>query len=114
MKQVMERTVWIKACSVSDLAIGEIIEVPSAPLRIALYRLDDGFYATQNTCTHAVASLADGYLDNDLVECPLHAAKFCVRTGAVMSLPATKALAIFPVRVEDDDVYVGLADVADA
>ncbi len=99
---------WIKACAVEELPIGEAVAVAAAPSPIALYHIEGGFYATQNTCTHAVATLSDGYLEDGLIECPLHAARFCVKTGAAKSYPATQKLAVYPVRVEDGAVYIGL------
>jgi nitrite reductase/ring-hydroxylating ferredoxin subunit len=102
---------WIRAGSVEDIAIGDVVAVSAAPSPIALYRLSDGFYATQDTCTHAVASLSDGYLEDDMIECPLHAARFCVRTGAAKSYPAVKPLTVYPVRIEDQDVFVGFEEV---
>ena len=98
---------WIKACAVDEIAIGDVVAVHAGPTPAALYRLSDGFFATQDTCTHAVASLSDGYLEDDMIECPLHAARFCVRTGAARSHPAVIPLAVYPVRIEGRDIFVG-------
>ena len=78
---------------------------------IAIYRVGDDFYATEATCTHMDSCLTEGYLDGDQVECSLHMARFCVRTGKALTLPATVALRTFKVEVEDDAVFVeGPAD----
>lgn len=63
-------------------------------------------YATHDMCTHEDASLADGFIDGECIECPLHQAMFHIPTGAIRSLPATKALRIYPVRVTGGDVHV--------
>jgi nitrite reductase/ring-hydroxylating ferredoxin subunit len=102
---------WIKAGSVNDIAVGDVVTFSGTPSPVALYRLEDGFYATQDTCTHAVASLSDGYLEGDEIECPLHAGRFCVRTGAAKGFPADTPLAVYPVRVEGQDIFVGFEDV---
>jgi nitrite reductase/ring-hydroxylating ferredoxin subunit len=62
----------------------------------------------QDTCTHGEWALSDGYLEGDVIECTLHFAKFCVRTGKVKALPASKALRVFPVKVEKDSIFVDL------
>ena len=102
---------WIVACDADALEEDEVIRVDSPVGPIAVYRLQDGYYATQNTCTHArEASMADGFVENGTIECPLHAAKFCIRSGQARTLPATEALATYPVKIEDGKVLVGLPE----
>lgn len=57
-----------------------------------------------DVCTHAYALLSDGWLDGYEIECPLHGARFDVRTGAALTSPAETALATYPVRVAGDAV----------
>ena len=64
------------------------------------------FFATDDTCTHAKFSLADGYIEGDEVVCALHEARFCLRTGRVLSPPATVALRTYPVRIEGGEVFI--------
>ena len=74
---------------------------------IALLRdEDDSVYALNNTCTHEVASLAEGWVEDGKVECPLHASKFCLRTGAVEGLPATRSTVAHRVELRDGEVYL--------
>ena len=56
--------------------------------------------------THAYARLSDGWLDGITIECPLHAARFDIRTGAVLDPPATEDLKTYPVRIVGDDIQV--------
>jgi nitrite reductase/ring-hydroxylating ferredoxin subunit len=88
---------------------------PDCPLRvrigeheIAIYLFDGEVYATDDICTHAYASLADGLIDGDTVECPLHGACFNFRTGQALREPATLDLRTYSVRVEDGSVMIGL------
>ena len=74
--------------------------------RIALYNVDGEFFATDDTCSHEEASLSEGFLFDDIVECPLHGAAFCVRTGEVEAFPAVVGVDTFAVRVVDDAVQV--------
>ena len=103
----------IRACGVDDLAVGEIMRVDAGDEAIALYRLADGFFATTDTCTHAVASLSDGYLEDDTIECPLHMGRFCVRTGRPKGLPASAPLPTYRVEIADADVFITLETADD-
>jgi len=97
----------VKACKTSDVKPGGAIRVNHKP-PIAVYRLNDGFYATDDTCTHAEASLAAGDVDLEecAVECPYHGSFFDIKTGHVLSLPASKPLKTYPVKVVEDEVFV--------
>jgi 3-phenylpropionate/trans-cinnamate dioxygenase ferredoxin subunit len=78
--------------------------------RIALVRLDDGFYAIGDRCTHQDISLSEGEVlcSDGEIECWKHGSTFDVRTGEPQSLPATKPVPVYEVRVEDGDVKVVL------
>jgi naphthalene 1,2-dioxygenase ferredoxin component len=103
-----DQTGWARVASRSELAPGEVLGVEVAGRSIALYDVDGNIFATDNICTHAYARLSDGWLDGDLIECPLHAARFDVRTGKVLDPPATVDLKTYPVRVVDDEIQVRL------
>jgi 3-phenylpropionate/trans-cinnamate dioxygenase ferredoxin subunit len=98
---------WVKACKVADLKPGEALRLNLKP-PIAIFRLNDGFYATADTCSHAEASLAAGDIDLEecTVECPYHASQFDIRTGHVLSLPASRPVKTHAVKIEGDEVLV--------
>jgi 3-phenylpropionate/trans-cinnamate dioxygenase ferredoxin subunit len=98
----------IKVCKVDELAPGSARRVPAEPEPIALFRLQDGFYATSDTCTHAQSSLAAGDVDLEdcSVECPYHGAVFDIRSGRAMGLPATKPVRTYTVTVIDGEVFI--------
>lgn len=102
------RETWIEVCGTDDLASGEAIKVPGACPPIAVFNVDGEFFATDDTCTHAEYSLAEGYLDGDVVECELHFATFSVRTGEPVGAPATDPIGTYPVRVVDNQVQVAV------
>ncbi len=83
-----------------------VVEVDDA--LIALYHVNGAFYATDDVCTHDGGPLAEGELDGYAIVCPRHGAKFDIRTGKVLSMPATKDTRAHEVKVEGDDVYVRL------
>jgi nitrite reductase/ring-hydroxylating ferredoxin subunit len=98
---------WVRACAVQDIRRGEPHGVKLHGIPVALYRLDDGVHATHDVCTHAYALLSEGYIEGDVVECPLHGALFEIRTGKCLAVGAAD-LATYRVRVESDAVLVEL------
>ncbi|MFC5994347.1 bifunctional 3-phenylpropionate/cinnamic acid dioxygenase ferredoxin subunit [Pseudonocardia hispaniensis] len=98
---------WVRACGVSEIKPGEAVRIDAEP-PVAVFNIDGEFFATADTCTHEEASLADGYVDGAQVECAWHFAKFCLRTGRALSLPATEDLATYRVRVADDAVFIDI------
>ena len=90
----------------SDLQPGEMKAVKVGRRIVGLANVDGEFLAFDDTCTHEEASLTEGEIFDDVVECPLHGAAFNLRTGAVESFPATRALPIFEVRIDGDDIQV--------
>jgi 3-phenylpropionate/trans-cinnamate dioxygenase ferredoxin subunit len=98
--------------------VGTVSEVPPRGAevfdveerRIAVYRLEDGFYAIDDICTHDGGPLAQGDVDGDQVICPRHGARFSIKTGAALTFPAITPVESYPVRVEGEDLLVGLPD----
>ena len=74
--------------------------------QIAIFNLNGAFYATDDVCTHAYASLSEGYVEDGCVECPLHAGLFDIKTGEARGMPAVENIKTFPVRVDGEDIYV--------
>ena len=74
--------------------------------RIALCNVGGTFYAIQDLCTHDDGPLGEGTLRGDVVECPRHGARFDVRTGAAVRMPAIVPVKTYPVRVDGADVVV--------
>ncbi|MFA7567736.1 MAG: non-heme iron oxygenase ferredoxin subunit [Alkalispirochaeta sp.] len=73
---------------------------------VALFKLDDGIYATDNACSHEYSELSQGIIMGDDVYCPKHGSRFDIRTGAVHDLPATRPVKTYEVKVEDGVVFV--------
>ncbi|HSN73518.1 MAG TPA: Rieske 2Fe-2S domain-containing protein, partial [Anaerolineae bacterium] len=73
-----------RICAENDLRVGEKKTFGVGDMTMILYRLADGFYATQRLCTHTFAPLDRGkVVDGDTIQCPLHRAQFDIRTGEV-------------------------------
>jgi nitrite reductase/ring-hydroxylating ferredoxin subunit len=73
---------------------------------IAVFRVGSSFHAIDDTCTHGQASLSQGYVEGEEVECPLHQGRFHIPTGRPACPPVTEPVRSYPVRVVDDRVYV--------
>ncbi len=93
-----------RVCKKSEVAPGEVkrIENPA----IAVFNVEGTLFAISDTCTHAEASLSEGRVDGETVECPLHGAWFDLRTGEALTPPAVEPVQTFPVIVQEDEIYV--------
>jgi 3-phenylpropionate/trans-cinnamate dioxygenase ferredoxin subunit len=74
--------------------------------RIALFRIGDDVYGIGDRCSHAEASLSEGELFDELVECPRHGSEFDITTGEPHTLPATRPVPVYKIIREDDDLFV--------
>ncbi|HSC97744.1 MAG TPA: non-heme iron oxygenase ferredoxin subunit [Casimicrobiaceae bacterium] len=101
---------WIKVAAVSDVPEGGTLAVEADNELVCLYNLGGRIYATDDICTHEEASLADGFIEGDCIECPLHQARFHIPTGEVRAAPADTDLRVFPVNVEGNDILVGVTE----
>ncbi len=108
-------------CSADDLTVGPHRAVKAGATSLIVYRLKDGYYATQSSCTHVFAPLAKGKIvDGTKIQCPFHRAKFDIKSGEVVEwacwppgvvnvlnfVRGEKNLQTFPVRVKDGNVQV--------
>jgi nitrite reductase/ring-hydroxylating ferredoxin subunit len=75
-------------------------------LAVCVINLDGEYYAVADTCTHAKASLSNGQLMGNEIQCPMHGAYFDVKTGAVMSPPAVEPIATYAVTIEGKELYL--------
>ncbi|MEJ1199704.1 MULTISPECIES: bifunctional 3-phenylpropionate/cinnamic acid dioxygenase ferredoxin subunit [unclassified Streptomyces] len=99
----------IPVCRLEDLPKGESARVGTSP-PIAVFHTDDGdLYAIDDTCSHQDASLSEGWLEGCLIECPLHAASFDLRTGRPTCLPARRPVRTHRVTIHEGVVHVDLA-----
>lgn len=76
--------------------------------RIAIVQAEGTFYALDDRCSHAEASLGEGEVDADelTLECPLHGSLFALETGRPRTLPAFEPVSTYAVRVEDGMIIV--------
>jgi 3-phenylpropionate/trans-cinnamate dioxygenase ferredoxin component len=100
----------VRLCGRDELASGDVRRFDIGTHRIALVRIDDEFHAIGDICSHEDYSLSEGEVLVDVceIECWKHGSMFDLLTGEPRSLPATKPVPVYNVRVDGDDVFVEL------
>jgi nitrite reductase/ring-hydroxylating ferredoxin subunit len=101
-----------KICPTSEIAEGSAKSFEVGNNVIAVYNIGGTFYATDNECTHGAASLADGMLEDDIIECALHFGAFNVKTGEAVQAPCFTPLRTYKVVIEGGNVMVDLDKTA--
>ena len=96
----------IKVAEKKDLPAGSAIPVEVNGKEIALFNVDDKYYAIDNACTHVGGSLAEGSVDGNEVTCPLHGATFDITSGKVTGEPAEDDVKGYNVIVEGEDIKI--------
>jgi 3-phenylpropionate/trans-cinnamate dioxygenase ferredoxin component len=104
---------WVRVCSTSDVAAGEVrrFEVDHRPFAVVNLG-EEGFRVVDSICSHAHYFLDEGEVDVDdeTIECPKHGSTFDLNTGKPTTLPATQPVERFDVKVEGDDVLIEVTD----
>jgi 3-phenylpropionate/trans-cinnamate dioxygenase ferredoxin component len=100
----------VRVCAVEDVKSGAHARYDVDGHALCVVRIDDDWYVISDTCSHADFSLCEGDLweDEREIECPKHGSTFSLETGEPQSLPATKPVPVYAVRIEGDDVMVAL------
>jgi nitrite reductase/ring-hydroxylating ferredoxin subunit len=100
----------VRLCRRQEIDPGTARRFDIGSYRIALVRIEDDVYALDDTCSHEDYSLSEGEVltEECEIECWKHGSTFDLRTGEPQTLPATRAVAVYPVRLVGDDVMVDL------
>lgn len=99
---------WHRVGTVGEIQDEEMLTLVVDELHILVYDVEGTYYATDGLCTHEQAPLVDGYLDEDIIECPKHNARFHVCTGKALRRPAKENLNTYPVKVEASELFIGI------
>jgi biphenyl 2,3-dioxygenase ferredoxin subunit len=102
-----------KLCATSDIAEGTVKSFEVGNSVLAVYNVGGEFFVTDNECTHGAASLAEGILEDDVIECTLHFGAFNVKTGKAVQAPCFTALRTYKVVLQDGQVMVDLDKTAE-
>ena len=99
---------YVTVAKVGDLEPGELMYVEVGDEPVCLINLDGELYALNDTCTHEEASLSDGTIEGDEIECPLHGGAFNIRTGQPVAFPVVVPVETYGVRIVGDEVQVAV------
>jgi len=102
-------SVFVRVCSVDDLPEVGAVAADIDGTLVAIVRDSTGeIHAIDDTCSHASVSLSEGEVEDCSIECWLHGSRFDLRTGNPTGLPATTPIAVYPVMIDGDDVFVSV------
>ena len=97
---------WYRVASTDEIDDDDVKHVVVDGHPIGLYRVNGEFFAIDNICTHAFATLSEGFLEDFSIECPLHQGRFDIRTGKVLDGPVSEDLRSYPVKVDGQNVLI--------
>lgn len=98
---------WVQIAETKEFEAADRKYVELTPMKhIGLFKVKEEYFAIDAWCSHARASLVHGEVEGHEVLCPLHGARFDLRTGLHLSPPATRPVARYDVKVEDGRIYV--------
>jgi 3-phenylpropionate/trans-cinnamate dioxygenase ferredoxin subunit len=97
---------FVKACPLASVAPESAIAVEVDGEEIAVVNSGGAIYAVIDECSHAAIPLSEGDVGNGEIECYMHGSRFDLKTGEPLGLPATEPVAVYPVKIENDDVFV--------
>jgi ethylbenzene dioxygenase ferredoxin component len=98
----------VRVCGLDEIAPDTVKAFEVGDRRLAVFNISGRFYVTDDECTHASASLADGMLDGEVIECSMHLGAFHVPTGQVKAPPCEVALRTYKVVLQGEEIFVDL------
>ncbi|HEX9696847.1 MAG TPA: bifunctional 3-phenylpropionate/cinnamic acid dioxygenase ferredoxin subunit [Actinomycetota bacterium] len=96
----------VRVCAKGELPDDGAARVMLDGIPVAVFFHGGEYYALADTCSHEESSLSEGLIEDGEVECPKHGSLFDLKTGRALTLPATRPVATYAVRVEGDEIYV--------
>ena len=99
---------WQRVAALDEVPEGGTFPATFRGEPVCVYNVGGRILATHDVCTHEDASLADGFIVDGKIECPLHQGRFDVRDGRALCSPLRENVATYPVRIEDGIVFVGM------
>jgi ethylbenzene dioxygenase ferredoxin subunit len=97
----------VKLCLAAELTEGEprqLLLEGFPPL--AVYCIDGAYYVTDDTCTHGMASLSEGYQEGEEIECPFHGGAFNIKSGEPTEFPCSEPIKTYPVIEHDGGICI--------
>jgi 3-phenylpropionate/trans-cinnamate dioxygenase ferredoxin subunit len=101
---------FIQVARVSDVAASGKLILEVEDRMVVLLHINDQFFCIDDVCTHDGGPLGEGELCGYELACPRHGAKFDVRNGAALTMPATEATVVHEVKIQGDNVFVRIRE----
>jgi len=103
---------WVRAAAKSEILIkGSMSVEVDEDLKICVVHAEDGsFFALEDKCSHENKPICGGSVEGKEITCPYHASRFDLESGKALNLPAIMPIPTFPVKIEGDDVMVGIVE----
>lgn len=101
---------FLKVARLDEVEEGKMLSLEAEGELVCLTRVNDCIYAFTDNCTHISGPLNEGELEGAVLTCPWHGAQFDVRTGKVLRGPARQDILTYPVKVEDETIFIVLPD----
>ena len=102
---------WVDAAARDQLDPDFPLGVDVSGQKIGLYVIDDQVHAVEDVCPHAYALLSQGFVENGVIECPLHGAQFDIATGKCQTEIGGRDLSFFAVRIQDGRVFIRIMPI---
>jgi 3-phenylpropionate/trans-cinnamate dioxygenase ferredoxin subunit len=99
---------FIEVASQDELEDGERLFIEVDEIQIVLFKIAGEYFAIGDVCSHDDGPLGDGTVEEFNVTCPRHGAKFDIRNGKALSLPAIVDIPAYPIRIVDNRIEIGL------
>ena len=100
---------FVDICKVSDIPIGEARMILVNEVAVGIFNVSGTFFAIDDACPHAGASLSRGIVEGDVVRCRIHHWRFCIRNGIYLDeIKPSCNVRDYPVRVVGDQIQIAL------
>lgn len=102
---------WIEVAAVADFELSDRKYCEVEDEAIGIFKVDDGnYYAISAICSHQRVSMMAGDVDGCIITCPLHGAEFDLRDGSHLCMPAVRPVASYPLKIEDDKIFIDFTE----
>jgi 3-phenylpropionate/trans-cinnamate dioxygenase ferredoxin subunit len=99
---------FVAVATLEEIGPGERLFFDVDRRSIVLFNIANGLYAIDDLCSHDGGPVGEGEVEGHAIECPRHGARFDLESGKALNLPAVVDIAAYPVRVEGDQILIGL------
>ena len=100
---------WHIAINADEVEKDDVMPAEVQGTKLAIYQIENKFFATSRMCTHGDADLTEGIVIDQFIECPLHQGRFCIKSGKALSPPVSNPISTYPTKIYKGKIYIKLA-----